>query len=838
MRMRLRRSLGVLVPLAAMAALLLIAGGGAESATPVVTPVDEAGWQGVLGVRTPVSTAQRFVVVLRAPSLAGKVDAAGGTASEAEMRGWTRAAESAQNQFLARMSASGGHIAPEFRYLRVFNGFSARLDPTSLELLDRDREVVGVYPVRVAYPMADEETAGLVTPTALPGLTIPGLDGSGVTVALLDTGVDPSHPYLSDSVLGGLDVIRPGSGGVAQPNPLVPGRPERHATELAGIITGSDGPQGLHGVAPGASILPIRVGGWQPDAEGGYAIYSRTDQILAGLEAAVDPDGDGDNQDAPRVALVGFGEPYAAFADGPLARAIEGATDLGVLVVVPAGNDGPAGPAFGSVSGPGGAPDALTVAASDGRSEAPTLRVHMAAGLRVLFDGAMPLGGAPTHTVTASVVAVSRAPASRGIAGLFSRDGMSAVAGHAALLPRGVLSDETVDEAADAGALAVLVEGALPAGAFSLDVPSGIPVVGLPEELASSVRELTAEGIPVDVSVGAVSSAANAGGGEIAAFSSEGLAFGGDLKPELLAPGVAFPTSEPGRGEGGEIRYGTVSGTSAAAATVAGAAAVLAQGRPDLRARDLKGILVGSAATAGDGRQIGRLDLNGAVVREVVAEPSTVTFGSIGRGRPTLERTLTIRNVSTRDLVVRIDTGRVQAGVEVTASRRGLRVRPGAGEDVTLRADTTNLAEDAGSALGAIELHVEGSPTVRVPWSIAAPDPAADLLSHASLKTTGGPISDATPAVLSLVVGGVSSGAMPEVRPVDELELELERNGKLLGVLAKRRELLPGHYTFGLTGRGPSGGRLRRGAYELRIVARPTDGTRRQVESVAYVIRS
>ncbi len=832
---RLSRSLALGVPLVGIVCVLLFAGTGARSAPPVVTPVDEAGWQGVLGVRTAVSTAQRFIVVLRAPSLAAKVDAAGGTATEADMRSWTRVAESAQNQFLSRMSALGGHITPEYRYIRVFNAFSARLDPTSLQLLDHDREVVGIYPVRVAYPMADDETVGLVIPAALPGLTVPGLDGRGVTVALLDTGVDPSHPYLTDSVVQGVDVIRSGSGGVAQPNPLVPGRPERHATELAGIVTGSDGPQGLHGVAPGASILPVRIGGWQPDAEGGYAIYSRTDQILAGLEAAVDPDGDGDTQDAARIALVGFGEPYAAFADGPLARAIAGATDLGVLVVVPAGNDGRAGPTFGSVSGPGGAPDALTVAASDGRSAAPTLRVHVAAGLRVLFDGAMPLGGAPTHTITADVVAVTRAAATRGIEGLFARGGMSTVAGRAALLPRGTLSDETVDEAADAGALAVLVEGTLPAGAFSLDVPAGIPVVGLPEGLAAEIRELSAEGIPVSVSVGAVSSAANVGGGEIAAFSSQGLAFDGGLKPELLAPGVAFPTSEPGRGEGGEIRYGTVSGTSAAAATVAGAAAVLAEGRPDLGPRALKSLLVGAAIPAQDGH-IGRLDLEAAVLREIATEPATISFGSIGRGRPTLEQTFSIRNVSTRELTVRVDAGGAE-GVVVTSSPDRLRIRAGQSVELTLKANTNDLPGDARAAVGAIVLRVADSAPVRVPWSVAAPDPSFDLLSHATLKTTGGRISDATPAVLSLVVGGVEKGTMPQVRPVDELELQLYRNDKLLGVLAKRRELLPGHYTFGLTGRGPGGGRLRRGDYTLRVVARPSDGTRRQIESVDYVLR-
>ena len=540
----------------------------------------------MLGVRAAVSTAQRYVVLLEEPSLAGRVRVAGGQATEAQMRSWTTAAEREQEQFFSRIAAAGARVAPEHRYVRVLNGFSARLDPTALALLEGDREVASVYPVRAAFP-AQAVEAPDVTPSAVRGLEIPGVDGTGVTVALLDTGIDPSHPYLRRSLLPGIDLISPGSGAVAQPHPTIPGRPERHGTELAGIISGSDGPGGLHGVAPGASILPVRVAGWQPDAEGGYTVYARTDQIIAGLEAAVDPNEDGVTHDAARIALIGFVEPYASFPSGPLGRAIGGATTLDMLVVVPAGNDGRAGPSFGSIAGPGGAPDALTVAAADGRPATPTVRVQVRAGLRVLFEDTLPLGGAPTESVTADVAPVSRAAAAKGITGLFRADGISTVAGRAALLPRRLVSEETVEEATTAGAVAVLVDGRLPAGAFSLDVPVGVPVVGLPAQLVGEIRAMLAAGVPVTVAVGAVDVAENDAGGSVAAFSSHGLAFGGGLKPDLVAPGVAVPTSEPGRGEEGEVRYGTVSGTSVAAAVAAGAAAVLAEGRPRARAVDL-----------------------------------------------------------------------------------------------------------------------------------------------------------------------------------------------------------------------------------------------------------
>jgi subtilisin family serine protease len=827
---------------AAGALLAGAVGAGAQQPSPLAT-IDEAGWQGVLGVRAPVSTAQRYVVLLRAQSLAARVQANGGKATEAEMRAWTGEAITLQEQFLARMAARGARISAEHRYVRVVNGLSARLDPTSLALLERDREVAAVFPVRIAYPAQTAETIAM-TASAVTGLEVPGLDGSGVTVALLDTGVDPTHPYLRGSILTGIDVINPGSGAVAQPHPTIPGRPERHATELAGIVTGSDGPEGLHGVAPGASILPIRVAGWQPDSEGGYTVYSRTDQILAGLEAAVDPNNDGDTLDAARIALVGVVEPYASFSDGPLPRAITGATILDTLVVVPAGNDGRAGPSYGSVAGPGGALDALTVAASDARPATPTVRVQVRAGLRVLFEDALPLGGAPTETVTADVAVVTRAEAAKGITGFFGPEGESLIAGRASLLPRGALSEETVEEATTAGALAVLVDGPLPAGAFSLDVPAGVPVVGLPQALVKEIRSLLAAGVPVTVAIGSVDVAENVGGGSIAAFSSRGLAFAGGLKPDLLAAGVAVPTSEPGRGDEGEVRFGTVSGTSAAAAIAAGAAAILAEGRPRVDAAGLLGLLVGSAQRtdldlAASGA--GLIDVRSAVQQEVVATPASVSFGTVESApefdRFGLERTVRIRNVSTRRLDVRIGLAALAPkGVEITVEPDRLVLRRGRGAEIRVRADTQDLSEEAGVATGELVLRVAGSQEARVPWAVAVPEKDVDLISSLTLRRTGSRISDATPAVLGLVAGAVTASPDPQVRPVDALDVQLWRGRALLGVLVRRRELLPGRYTFGLTGRSPNGQRLRRGTYVVRVVARPGDGTRRQVETIEYRI--
>jgi hypothetical protein len=354
------------------------------------------------------------------------------------------------------------------------------------------------------------------------------------------------------------------------------------------------------------------------------------------------------------------------------------------------------------------------------------------------------------------------------------------------------------------------------------------------------VQSLLASGIPVTVSIGAVGVAENGEGGSIATFSSRGLGFGGIVKPELAAPGVAVPTSEPGRAQDGEVRYGTVSGTSVAAAVAAGAAAVLAQGHPRATATDLAGLLVGSATPLENDSTAagaGLLDLRGAVQQEIVAEPSAISFGSRRRTAPELERTFVVRNVSARPLSVSIDAKDAPVGVSLTVDPSHLRLPVGASEQIVARAETSALPEDATAAEGTLMLRVGGSTTVRLPWGLAIPSTGVRLISGVTLKTNGGRVSDATPDVLELVAGAVIADPGPQVRPVDLLAVQLWRGKKLLGVLASRRELLPGRYTFGLTGRGPDGARLRRGAYTVRIVVRPGDGTPSQAVTVPYRVR-
>ena len=76
-----------------------------------------------------------------------------------------------------------------------------------------------------------------------------------------------------------------------------------------------------------------------------------------------------------------------------------------------------------------------------------------------------------------------------------------------------------------------------------------------------------------------------------------------------------------------------------------------------------------------------------------------------------------------------------------------------------------------------------------------------------------------------------------QLRPVSRLDVELWRGGERLGLLARLRDVLPGRYAFGLTGRGPRGGAAgRRAAYRLRVLAVPPDGPA-EAETVSFRIR-
>jgi subtilisin family serine protease len=858
--MHLRRreapQLGVLGAVALAATLLSVAsgaGGAGHEGNRSVSPA----WRGLVGTpRQQVAVGQRVIVVLNSPSLADRLAAAGGTATEAQQRQWTAAALAADNLLIARLAQEGVEIRPEHRFARVLTGFSAPLNPSAVALLEHAPEVAGVYPVRIAYPASVSST--LIEKGRLAAgsgsranVFLPGSDGSGVTIALLDTGVEATHPYLLGQVAEGYDVVDSDPDAGANASPEDPMRLERHGTQMAGLMVGSEGPAGLNGIAGGATLLPIRVAGWQREAGGAWALFGRTDQLVAGLERAVDPNADGVALDAARVALVGVAEPFAAFEDSPSARAVAGALRLDTLVVTPAGNDGVAGPGYGSISGPGGSRAALTVGAADLRESTVSVHVVIRTGLGVSFDRRVPLVGAVAPRgdlfLRFGTPRLERSAKDSGtplrLSDFFDESGFSYVAGRAALVPAGADPGYAAGLAAKAGATLVVVYGdALPGGGIGLDEGVTVPVVTIPGRAGLDALESFRSGRQPLVSVGRARGEASNVEGRVAPFSSRGLAFDGFVKPDLVAPGVSLLTADPGKAEDDTARYSSLSGSSASAAVVAGAAALLAQARPELDASALKGLLAGSARPLlGESvvaQGAGLLDLGAAEAGEVAALPTTMSFGRATGDGWHATRKLVLRNHSSRPLRLRVATDERDKGggrglVFAFAPAR-MRIPPGGIARVFVA--VRSLTPAGPPVEGMFEISPEGSAPIRVPWLVRFRPRENELLRSVRLSAASFRPSDNAPAVLSFQAGRIASGG--QLEPVARLELDLRGpGGARLGVLAQLRDLLPGRYAFGLTGRDAEGKTLEPGRYRVKLTAYPTgDGTPSRA-AVAFAIR-
>jgi subtilisin family serine protease len=775
------------------------------------------------------------------PSLAERLADPQSAPTAEERRRWLAEAQAAQRTLVARLEGRGVTLQPLRRFIRTLNGFSAVVDARALAELERTDGVAGVYPVRTVQPAsvgseilsrADFRAGG-----HYPGVELPGFDGKGVTIALLDTGVQAAHPALGGRVQRGIDVL--GNGGAAQPRakPGEPGRVESHGTRMAGLLVGES--ESIRGVAPGATVLPIRVLGWQRADGGGHAVFGTTDVLLAGLERAVDPNRDGDLADAADIALASVVAPFAGFADGPEARAVAGATLLGTLVVAAAGNDGSlAGSGFGSVGAPGGAPEALTVGAVDARQRIATTRVVINSGDDTLLDAELELAGAvgPDGTATLpaggllgpTLVAPGR-PAELSAGGtelgdFFNSEGLSTVAGKAVVLPaRGDVSAQARN-AAVAGAAALVVSGGrVPPGGLDLDESAALPVVALPPEAGRAALEALAEGQELSVGLGPVGSARNPAAGGIAPFSSGGLVFDGRVKPDLVAPGVGLVTADAGAGE----PLATASGSSAAAAVVAGAAALVAEARPGLTPGQLRSLLVGGAqalegvpaASAG----AGLVDPVAAAATQVAVEPTTIALGRVSSTSWRLRRGVVVTNLTNRRIGVSFGLVRDTSIPEVAfaANPGSLSLAPRERKLVTLQASADGTAE--GIAGGAFVVQPAGSQAVRVPWAVSfRSGKAVPLLTDVKLSNDVFAPSSAAPAVVAFQAGRADGEGLA---PVALLTADVRRaDGKKLGTVIRMRNLLPGRYAFGLTGRGANGEQLAPGDYVLRLRAKPVSG--------------
>jgi hypothetical protein len=268
---------------------------------------------------------------------------------------------------------------------------------------------------------------------------------------------------------------------------------------------------------------------------------------------------------------------------------------------------------------------------------------------------------------------------------------------------------------------------------------------------------------------------------------------------------------------------------------------LLAEARPDLDAAGLEQALVaaGRRAAGATGRGPGAIDPAGAVAVEVVADPPAVGLGVALAENADVGRTVTLRNVSRRALEITIEPGAADAAdIEVVVLPSVLRLRPGEQADVAVSARVPLLPRAPASLDGTLRVKIRNGATVQVPWAIAVPVTGRPLIGVARLSSTSFSPSDADPAVLTVVAGRVDGNIeRPQLLPLEELTIDLYRGPKRLGTLTRIRDVLPGRYAFGITGRGSTGRKLSPGTYAIRIVAVPVAGGDPDERDVPFTIR-
>ena len=177
------------------------------------------------------------------------------------------------------------------------------------------------------------------------------ITGKGITVAILDTGVDYNHPDLKDNYIqdGSYDFVN-------KDDDPIDDHYIGHGTHCAGILCGKGNESNYRyvGVAPDAKFYAFKILDYKGD--GNYST------LLAGLQAAVDPNGDLDTSDHVDIVSLSFGTETPGSPDDVICQVTEDAVDVGVIVVAAAGNSGPK---ICSISSPGCSKKVICVGSAD-----------------------------------------------------------------------------------------------------------------------------------------------------------------------------------------------------------------------------------------------------------------------------------------------------------------------------------------------------------------------------------------------------------------------------------------------------------------------------------------
>jgi uncharacterized repeat protein (TIGR01451 family) len=528
------------------------------------------------------------------------------------------------------------------------NAIAVRIDGTQLAALRRLPGVKGIQPLALEYPASNSVPfigAPQVWNDSL-GLG-QSLTGSGVTIGIIDTGIDYQHAnfggtgQLADyqannrtiapdaffptaKVVGGTDFAGDAYNGnntpVPDPDPM---DCNGHGTHVAGTAAGFGvqangstypGPYGPStpfgalrigpGVAPAAKLYALRV----------FGCGGGTDLTVQAIEWAMDPNGDSDFSDHLDVINMSLGSDFGGPSD-TTSIAAENAARAGVIVVASAGNSGDTYFITGS-PGTSGRTISVAAVADDGVPGA-LLQVNAPAAIAGGYTAAAADfgGGAPAPSGQTASIVQALDPADAG--GPLTTDGCTAltnaaaIAGNIALIDRGTCGFQVkVANAQAAGAIGAIVVNNVAGdpNPFAMGPTAGQPAITIP-----AIMIALADGNTIKAQLGGGVNAtlvAATAADTLASFSSRGPRLGSPtvLKPDIAAPGVDIISAQTGvtctsggcitaSGSGylADNQALTLSGTSMASPHIAGTMALLRQLHPDWTVEELKALAMNGA---------------------------------------------------------------------------------------------------------------------------------------------------------------------------------------------------------------------------------------------------